>query len=364
MLDELQTWWQNTTPESRTSLQTACLVAAALLGGHFLGAMLALALRQELRRGPPSARLFAFGGAGGAWHYSNACRRLIGSADRLGGGCLVVCPQSGPLRTRPHPGTGHQTDLVLAAVLTASLALGGLLARRLIDCLHSLPRTTAPVLPSRNGGAGPRWDVAGAVGAGVYVLVVLLVLLMAADLFDWPLTRTSALALWQLAQHLLIALAALTIGCLGAGWANDVVTADVAASPEKRAGQYTALGIVAATTVLAVAVLLSTPACSLVFPPSPSSDSCSGWVRGYLPDITAWIAANPQRPRGLVRRGSVANIRSGIRFLSAGPRGEFFRMQNRVILEARLHGCRRKHPSRSAAKRLNGAGELKSSRPR
>src|SRR5262249_30208385 len=143
----------------------------------------------------------------------------------------------------------------LAAVLVATLGLGSLLAHRVIDCLQGLPK--AEGLGARNGASGSHRGVAGAVGAGVYGLVVLLALLIAADLFDWPLTRSSAQALWGLAQHLLVAGAALLIGCLGARWARDLVTADGAASPEKRAAQYTALGIVAGTTALAVTVLLS-----------------------------------------------------------------------------------------------------------
>src|SRR5947208_167787 len=83
----------------------------------------------------------------------------------------------------------------------------------------------------------------GAVGAVVYALAVLIVLLIAADAFDWPLTRSTALALWQLTHHLLVAGAALFIGCFGARWAREMVTAEGAASPEKRASQYTALGI-------------------------------------------------------------------------------------------------------------------------
>src|SRR5262249_52232423 len=93
----------------------------------------------------------------------------------------------------------------LAAVLVAALALGSLLAPRLIEALHGLPKAGPEAAPSRNGAAAPRWDPAGAAAAGVYALVTLLALLVAADLFDWPLTRTSALALWQFAQHLLIA---------------------------------------------------------------------------------------------------------------------------------------------------------------
>src|SRR5437762_426816 len=175
MFDELKTWWENTSPETQAALPDVGLVLAALLGGQFLGTMVARALR---------ARDF------------DAALRL---------------PRSSP------PG--------------------------------------AEASPYRNGAATSHRGAAGAVGAGAYVLAVLLVLLIAADWFDWPLTRSSALALWQLAEHLLIAGAALFIGCLGARWAHDLVTPDSAATPEKRAGQFTALAIVAATTVLAVAVM-------------------------------------------------------------------------------------------------------------
>src|SRR5947209_19983136 len=45
MLDELQTWWQNTTPETRAALQELSLALVALAAGHFFGAMTARALR-------------------------------------------------------------------------------------------------------------------------------------------------------------------------------------------------------------------------------------------------------------------------------------------------------------------------------
>src|SRR5262249_50939666 len=99
----------------------------------------------------------------------------------------------------------------IATVLVASLALGSLVANILIVCLGGVPRNGTQAAPARNGAAAPRWDVAGAVGAGVYVLVLLLVLLLAADLFDWPLTRASAQALWEFSQHLFVACAALFI---------------------------------------------------------------------------------------------------------------------------------------------------------
>src|SRR5258708_22832561 len=45
MLDQLQTWWQNTNPEMQTALLDGGLVLVALLGGHFLGTMVARGLR-------------------------------------------------------------------------------------------------------------------------------------------------------------------------------------------------------------------------------------------------------------------------------------------------------------------------------
>ena len=45
MLDDLQTWWQNTTPETRAALGDGGVVLAALLGGYLLGSVVARTLR-------------------------------------------------------------------------------------------------------------------------------------------------------------------------------------------------------------------------------------------------------------------------------------------------------------------------------
>src|SRR5262249_11944233 len=113
----------------------------------------------------------------------------------------------------------------LVAVLVTTLALGSFLANRVLECVQGPLEA-----PAHRNGAAPQRGLAGAVAAGVYGLVVLLALLVSADLFDWPLTRTSALALWQLAQHLLVAGAALLIGSLGARWAREI-TQENATSP-------------------------------------------------------------------------------------------------------------------------------------
>jgi hypothetical protein len=339
MFDELQTWWQNTTPQTQAAVEGGSLVLAALVGGNFLGTMVARALR---------ARNF------------DAALRLpgssppVGEADRgitptLLAGLLVrltvwvaaawwLAHKHGQVELATTLGLIIKRTWALATVLVVALALGSLLARRLLDCLHGLPKAGAEALPSRNGAASSRWDVAGAVGAGVYGVVVLLVLLIAADLFDWPLTRTSAMALWQLAHHLLIAGAALLIGWLGARWARNLVTPESAASPEQRAGQYTALGIMAATTVLAVAVLLSSAGVLIGLAALAVLGFLLWLVRGYLPDVSAGLQLRVHKVREVWFDGAAWQV-AEVGFVTTELRraGEFCRLQNRMVLEARLH---------------------------
>src|SRR5262249_38027122 len=164
------------------------VVLAALLGGHLLGVVVARTLR--------------------SWNF-DAVLRLPGSSPpgpeadcgftpTLVGGLLVrLTVWAGAACWLAHK-YGHADWAAtlgriinrtwgLAAVLVAALALGSLLAHRLIDCVGGL--TNAGLESSRNGTAASHRGLAGAVGAGAYVLAVLLVLLIAADSFDWPLTR-------------------------------------------------------------------------------------------------------------------------------------------------------------------------------
>jgi hypothetical protein len=227
----------------------------------------------------------------------------------------------------------------IATMLVASLAVGTLLANRLIACLGGVPKTSPQAGP-RGGVGAPRWDVAGALGAGVYVLVLLLVLLIAADLFDWPLTRTSAQALWDFAQHLFIACAALFIGCLGASWARELVTPEEKTSPERRAGQYTALAIVAATTVLAVAVLLSSAGVLIGLAALAIIGLLLWMVRGYLPDVSAGLQLRAHKADLVLLDGERWQVDEiGLLTSQVSRRGESCRLPNRQVLEARLHGA-------------------------
>jgi hypothetical protein len=338
MLDELQAWWQNVSPETQANLQTVGVVLAAALGGHLLGAMVSRALRArnfDAALSPPSS---APPGAEAAHGFTPTL--VAGLLVRLtvwAGAVWWLAQRSGQAELAATLGLVIKRTWAVTTVVVTALALGSLLARRLLDCLGVLP---AAPLPSRPEAAGPRRGVAGAVAAGVYVLAVLLVLLIAADLFDWPLTRTSALALWQFAQHLLIAGAALLIGCLGARWARELATSAAGASPENRAGHYTALGIVAATTLLAVAVLLSTAGVLIGLAALGLFGLLLWLVRGHLPDVAAGLQLRAHKVREAVFDGVAWQVTEvGLLTAQLFRAGEFCRVPNRVVLEARLHSA-------------------------
>jgi hypothetical protein len=338
--DELRNWWQNQSPETQTLIWDVGLVLAALLGGHLLGSVVARALRRRnfdgVLRLPLSSpaspeadrgftptwvagmlvRLTVWTGAG--WWLA----REHGQAELAGTLALIV----------------YRT-WALVVVLTAALALGSLLARRLIDCFGGLGMSGSDA-SSRNGAAVSSRGAAGVVGVVAYVLTGLLVLLIAADAFDWPLTRTSALALWQLAQHLLMAGLVLFIGCLGARWARDAVTLDGAASPEKRAGQYTGLGIVAFTTVIAVALLLSSAGVMMGLAGLVLLGLLLWLVRGHVRDVIAGFQLRAHKVREVWMDGMSWHVAEvGLVTSQVGRGGEFCRMQNRAVLEARMHGA-------------------------
>jgi hypothetical protein len=340
MLDELQTWWQNTNSETLATFQAVGVVVAALLAGHFLAAIVTRALRA--RNFDAALRLPGSSPSGSQPDHGITPTLIAGLLVRLtvlGAAVGWLAHKNGQVELSTTLGLIINRAWALAAVLVAALFVGGLLARRLMDCLHALPKAGPESHPSRNGSAA-RWDVAGVVGAGVYILVGLLALLIAADLFNWPLTRTSALALWQFAQHLLIACAALFIGCLGARWARDLATPESAASPEKRAGQYTALGIMAATTVLAVAVLLSSAGVLIGLAALAIFGFLLWLARGYLPDVVAGLQLRTHKVCEVWFDGTpwqVAEV--GFVTTQVSRAGEFHRLQNRLVLDARLHGA-------------------------
>lgn len=333
MFDELQTWWQNITPEMQVVFQNGGLVLVALVGGHFLGRMVTRVLRA--RNFDAALRLPGSSAPAPAVDQGITATLLVGLLVRLtvwGGAAWWLARQHGRPELASTLGLIINRAWALAAVLVAALALGSLLAQRVIDCIQGSPKAGSEAASSRS--------LAGAVGAGVYGLVMLLALLIAADMFDWPLTRNSAAALWQLGHNLLIAGAALLIGFLGARWARDLVTLKNDTSPEQRAGQYTALGIVTATTVLAVAVLLSS-AGMLLGLAALAILAMALWLgRNHLPDVVAGLQLRAQKVTEVWLDGvawQVADV--GLITTEVTRTGEFSRLQNRLVLEARLHGA-------------------------
>jgi hypothetical protein len=335
--DELQQWWLDATPETKDAIQVGSIVLLALLGGQFIAAMVVRTLRKH--RFDAALRL---PGASPAQHDAEP-----GITPTVVAGHLIrlTCWALAGWWLAYHygrPEIAARLALVisrtwaLAAVLTGTLMVGGLLAQRLIDCLHGLHKPEP---------GGTHRGVAGMVAVGAYSFVVLLALLITADLFDWPLTRTSAQALWQFAQHLLVALAAIFIGSLGARWARDLAM-PAATSPEQQAGQFTALGIMAATTVFAVAVLLSSAGVLIGLAALALFGMLLWLVRGYLPDVVAGLQLRSHRVREVWFDGAPWQLLDiGFLTTQVGRAGEICRVQNRLVMEARLHG----RPAEAAA---------------
>jgi len=342
MLQELQTWWQtwwsNITPETVALLQHAGVGLGALVGGYLLGSMVARFLRTH----DLDAALGLSGPSPGAGRSpgftpSFVCGMLV-RATVWGAAISWLARQHGGVELPSTIGLIINRAWALVGVLIAALAVAGFVTRRLQECLQTFPVGSA-TSPTRNGAAGFSQGAAGAITAAVYGLVLLLSLLVIADLFDWPLTRTSAAVLWQFAQHLFIAVAALLIGVLGARWARDVVTAESALSPQKLAGQYTALGIVAVSTILAVSVLLTSA--GLLFGLAAMAILGGGlWaVRRYLPDVAAGLLLRAHNVSEVEVEGApwrVAQV--GLIASEVRRAGAVDRLGNRKVLESRLQG--------------------------
>jgi hypothetical protein len=338
MPEQLQTWWQNVTPETQALLKEGALLLLALVGGHLIGGMVARVLRA--RNFDAVLRLPGSAATDGRSFTPTFVAGLLVRFSLWAAAVSWLAHRHGREELAATLGLILNRTWALATVLTAAMTLGSFLARRLMECLPGLPGTGSEPGAGRGAVGAARSGVAGAVGAGVYLLSILLVLLIAADLFDWPLTRASALALWEFGQHLLIAVAALFIGGLGARWARDMVTAEGSASPEKRAGQMTGLGIIAGTTILAVTVLLSGAGLLLGLAALGILGLLLWLVRGYLPDVVAGLQLRAHQVRDVYFEGVAWQV-AEIGFLNTRVvhGGQFGEVQNRRVLEARMHGA-------------------------
>ncbi len=340
MLEELTTWWQNISPETQTLLKDGGVAVAALLGGHFLGVLVTRTLRGwefDAALRPPGAE------TGPEANRGFTPTLVAGILVRLTiwvAAAWWLAHRHGQAELAATLSLALRRTWGVAVVLVTALGLGSVLSHRLLECLQALPKPGAAAAPHRN--------LAGAVAAGAYVLAVLLVLLIAADSFDWPLTRSAALSLWQFTQHLLAAGAALFVGGLGSRWVREVGTAEGLGAAEKKATHYTSLGIMGGTTVLAVAVLLS-GAGVLIGLAALALLGLAAWLlRDYLPDVTAGWQLRSHKAQEVWFEGTpwqVAEV--GFLTTQVGRAGEFHKVQNRLVLDALLRGA----PSEAAAAR-------------
>jgi hypothetical protein len=338
MLEQLQTWWENASLEVQAALQFAGVVVGALVTGQILGVITDRVLSSRNfdaalrlpRASPPDPE-------GERGFTPTFVAGLLMRLSIWAAAAWWLAQKYGRTELSHTLGVVINRTWAIATILVASLALGRLVASRLIACLGEMSKPGPQAGSASGRAAAPRVDAAGAVGAGVYVLVLLLVLIIAADLFDWPLTRASAEVLWQFTQRLFVACAALSIGCMGASWARDMVTLEGTASPEQRAGQYTALGIVAATTVLAVSVLLSSAGVLIGLASLAVVGMLLWLVRGYLPDIAAGLQLRVNKVDLIQMDGERWQVvEVGLLTTEVSRRGECRRLSNRLVQAARL----------------------------
>jgi hypothetical protein len=312
----------------RGYISDGALGVAALLGGHWLGLFVGRFLR-----GVRFNSLF------------RVARQVPGGSDDDHGitptmlaGLLVrltvwafaawwLLPKYGrPEFAEPIPRTIGRVWAAVAA-LTAVLAAASWLARRVIELLES-------VTPPNRSVAAPSRGLAGAVGAGIYALVLLLTLLTVADYFDWPHTRNIMAGLWQLALHLLTAGAAVLVGYLGVLWARES-SAQGASSSGPGAAQQTGVGIVAVTTAVAVALLLFGGGFGIGVTILASAAALLFLARGRLPDVMAGLKLRRHKVGTIWIDGIPWQVgQIGVLQSQVSRNGEFYKVPNRHVLEA------------------------------
>lgn len=339
-MDKIQTWWQSIGPEAQTYVRNGGVLLAAVVGGSFIGWLVTRILTarnfDEVLRAPNSKAPETDNKRG--FTASFILGALVCISIWSGAGWWFA-KQSGNVEWASTIQWVVKRTWSVVGVLLAALALGGLVARRLVECLTTPTEDDTMSMPAPKGSLPGRLSLAGVVSAISYLLVLLLVLLTLADSFNWPLTRSAAQALWQFAQHAFIAAAAFFLGCLGARWAQDLMNDDTEIAPEKRPGKYVALGIMASTTLLAVAVLLSSANLLLAVATLAIVGAGLYVLRDYLPDVTAGMQLRSHKVREVWLKGQawqLANV--GLVSTLVERLGEFHRVQNRYVLEVCMTG--------------------------
>jgi hypothetical protein len=337
MLNDLTTWCQDILVEWQPALVDILLGLTAFLAGQFLGRRVARSLAE---RGFDEALNFAERTS----RTRQDVEREFGAAAMVG--YLVrasvwtvaawwLFQKHGQLDLAASLSLVLRRAWGVALIVISTLALGSLLARRLAECLQA-----ASNAPSTKSVDSSLLRSAGAViGVVAYSVCGLVVLLIAADTFDWPLTRESAAGLWQLLQRLLTSAAALFIACLGARYARDLAIPQAAPSPQEQTGRMTATGIVAGTTVLAVTMLLLTSGMAIVLAVFAVVFAVllagAWWLRGSFPDLLAGLQLRLHRGRQVWFDGVAWEIyQVGLVATEVCRQGQFTRYANRDVLQA------------------------------
>jgi hypothetical protein len=231
----------------------------------------------------------------------------------------------------------------LAAVLMAALCVGRFLAGQVIDFLQSPPLSDKldGWLPRAGGLREPREprvsSVAALAGTAVYGVVFLLLLLIAADLYGWALTGSAMAAAWLFLLHVASAATALGIGWLGYRWARSLASPALeTATPFVRAAHYTALGILAGTTLLAIALLATLHAVAgvaivllLAFVLWP--------LRGYVADMWAGMLLKGQNVQQVHLDGQLSAVSEvGLLTTRLQRQDEQLSRRNGLVLSAHL----------------------------
>jgi hypothetical protein len=232
----------------------------------------------------------------------------------------------------------------LTGVLLVALYLARFLAGQVLAFLPAAPLSDKldRWLPGTSGDRESRVSsVAALAGIAVYCVVFLLVLLIAADLFGWTLTGGVVVAAWYLLLHAVTAGIALLIGWLGYRWVRGLTLSESeAASPPARATPYTALGILAGTTLLAI-TLLATSLQGVIGVGAVLLVAFVLWpLRSYVPDLWAGILLKSQKVQHVSLDGELSQVDEvGLLTTRLHRQEQQMTRRNRLVLEAHLQGA-------------------------
>jgi hypothetical protein len=186
--------------------------------------------------------------------------RLVTGLIRLtvwGGGLWVLAYLSGWTDVTRNLAWFAGRVWALAAAVLVALYLSRLLAEKLVEVVQASPlRSQFDGWQAPPGGREVRGGPALVVSLVVDVVMVVLVLLVAADLTGLTLAGEALAATWHLALHLFTAAVALLIGWVGARSVRAQAAPDAGpASTPAGFGSYAAASVMGAAALLAVLLL-------------------------------------------------------------------------------------------------------------